>query len=267
MMIITRAEWGARAPRARTHTAWGSRTRFVTHYSGANRNQSVRAIQNYHMDTNGWVDIGYNFLVDRDAHIFEGRGWDVVGAHVANHNTESIGVCHIGQDGDHTEASLRAIRWLYDLATARGGGRALRKNGHRDIGSTDCPGNQLEAWVHAGMVVDLASPVPPSTANPLLVDGVLGPRTISKWQARMGTPIDGEISTPSKLVGAVQELLNAKVHAALVVDGIGIRQDGKVYKTTRALQDYLGSGTDGYLSVPVSATVRLVQSRLNSGMF
>lgn len=267
MRIIPRGEWGARPARAVLHTAWSSRTRFVTHYSGADHTQSVRAIQSFHMDTRGWVDIGYNFLVDRDGNIYEGRGWDTIGAHVANHNTESIGVCHIGNNGDHTMTSLRAIRWLYDLATVRGGGRELRKNVHRDLGSTSCPGDLLAAWVKGGMRVDLPAPVPGATTNPLLTDGVLGPRTISRWQVYAGTPNDGIISTPSKLVAAVQEYLNAKIGAGLVVDGIGIRQDGRVYKTTRALQDYLDSGTDGYLSVPVSGTVRVLQSRLNARTF
>lgn len=267
--IITRAQWGARAPRAVVHTPWSSRTRFATHYSGATHTQTVRQIQNYQMDTRGWVDIGYNFLVDRDGHIYEGRGWDTIGAHIAGHNTESIGVCHIGQDGDHTMSSLRSIRYLYDLATVRGGGRELRKNGHRDLGSTDCPGNQLEAWVKGGMVVDLPTPTPTPVPHGLLEDGVLGPLTIRRWQERMGTPVDGIISTPSKLVGKVQEYLNRAdvVHAGLIVDGLGIRQDGRPYKTTRALQELLNTGTDGSLSTPVSATVRAVQHRLNTGTF
>lgn len=267
MNIIPRAEWGARPPRGRTFTAWSSRTRFVTHYSGAAHNQSVKAIQNFHMDTRGWVDIGYNFLVNRDGQVFEGRGWDLIGAHAAGHNTESIGVCHIGNDGDHTMSSLRAIRWLYDLATVRGGGRRLRMTGHRDIGQTSCPGGQLEAWVKGGMLVDLATPTPTPLPASLLEDGVLGPVTVRWWQTYMGTPADGWISTPSKLVGKVQEYLNEKAGAGLVVDGIGIRQDGKVYKTCRALQGYLDSGSDGLLSVPVSATVRQLQKTLNARTF
>jgi N-acetylmuramoyl-L-alanine amidase len=267
MKIITRKEWGARAARGVIHTAWGSRTRFVTHYSSADREQSVRAIQNFHMDTRGWVDIGYNFLVDYHGNIFEGRGWDTIGAHAQGHNTESIGVCHIGKNGDHTMVSLRSIRWLYDLATVRGGGRALRMNGHRDVGSTDCPGDLLEAWVKSGMHVDLPTPVPGSTPHPLLEDGVLGPNTTRLWQHVMHTPEDGIISDPSKLVAAVQVHLNEKISAGLVIDGVGIRQDGRVYKTTRALQRYLDSGTDGLLSVPVSGTIRVLQRRLNAGEF
>ena len=39
----------------------------------------------------GWDDIGYNFLVGEDGNVYEGRGWDTVGAHAAPHNTNSVG--------------------------------------------------------------------------------------------------------------------------------------------------------------------------------
>ncbi|KAH9512608.1 Peptidoglycan-recognition protein SC1a [Bulinus truncatus] len=38
----------------------------------------VRGFQNFHMDTRGWNDIGYSFLVGGDGSVFEGRGWDKI---------------------------------------------------------------------------------------------------------------------------------------------------------------------------------------------
>lgn len=102
-------------------------------------------------------------------------------------------------------------------------------------------------------------------------DGILGPQTISAWQRRMGTPVDGFITQPpgrSDLVRAVQVYLNRKIHANLVVDGQGINQDGhSVFNTTRALQRYLGTGQDGVLGLPRSDAVRALQKRLNAGTF
>jgi len=46
--------------------------------------------------TAGWADIGYNFLVDEGGRVYEGRGWDTVGAHVYGHNSRSIGISFIG---------------------------------------------------------------------------------------------------------------------------------------------------------------------------
>jgi N-acetylmuramoyl-L-alanine amidase len=56
----------------------------------------VRSYQNYHIDLNGWNDIGYNFLVGEDGNVYEGRGWAAVGAHAPTYNTRSIGICIIG---------------------------------------------------------------------------------------------------------------------------------------------------------------------------
>ncbi|WP_026124121.1 peptidoglycan recognition protein family protein [Nocardiopsis baichengensis] len=148
--IIGRSQWGARSPRSRATTDWSRRTEFTVHYSAGPPTQSVRSIQDFHMDGNGWADIGYNFLVDRDGTVYEGRGWMVVGAHAAPRNTQGIGVCFIGRDGDATPKAEAAIRALYEEANRRAG-RVLARKGHRDINSTSCPGDQLYAWIRAGM--------------------------------------------------------------------------------------------------------------------
>lgn len=153
MKIISRAGWGARAPRGRQVITWGNRTEFVVHYSAGPTSQTPRQIQDYHMNSQGWSDIGYNFLVDVKGNIYEGRGWLVVGAHAPGHNVSGIGVCVIGRDGDATPAAKRAVRWLYDQAVKYKGAR-LRMLGHRDVYATSCPGDELYSWVRAGMPVN-----------------------------------------------------------------------------------------------------------------
>src|SRR5687768_15962158 len=60
----------------------------------------VRGIYAYHMKSNGWSDIGYNFLVDRYGRAYEGRvgGIDryVLGAHTGGFNVESFGDSLLG---------------------------------------------------------------------------------------------------------------------------------------------------------------------------
>ncbi len=176
MNIIPRSGWGARAPRSTTTTSWSQRTEFIVHYSLGPTTQSVRAIQDFHMDGQGWSDIDYNFLVDVAGRIYEGRGWLGVGAHAPDHNTSGIGVCMIGRDGDSTLAAKRAIRWLYDEACRRAGWN-LAKLGHRDVYATSCPGNELHAWVRAGMPVDGgAAGVPAEHVG----DGLVGPRALRR---------------------------------------------------------------------------------------
>lgn len=56
----------------------------------------VRHIQQFHIESNQWWDIGYNFLVGGDGAAFEGRGWKYEGAHTLGYNYKSIGVGFIG---------------------------------------------------------------------------------------------------------------------------------------------------------------------------
>jgi len=102
----------------------------------------------------------------------------------------------------------------------------------------------------------------------LVVDGILGPNTIRRWQQIMGTKVDGVISTPySQLVAKVQMKLKATVDSSLLVDGYGIFQDNKRYKTAGALQRYLKSPVDEVISSPVSQCIKALQRRLNENRF
>ena len=99
------------------------------------------------------------------------------------------------------------------------------------------------------------APTPPGS---LVVDGKLGPKTISKWQKVMGTTVDGKIdSSKSELIYAVQKRLR-KVVPSLVVDGdLGPR-------TIEALQRYLKAPVTRKLD---TNTVKTLQRRLNTGVF
>jgi hypothetical protein len=153
---------------------------------------------------------------------------------------------------------------------------------HQHWSSTDCPG----PWVmnHFGMYVSEVqtqysalkggspspspTPTPASNNEDLVEDGELGPKTITRWQEVMGTPVDGEISVPSSmLVAEVQRQLNRRIDAHLLVDGYGIVQNDQPYDTVAALQKYLGTPQDRRLSVPKSQAIETLQKRLNQGRF
>lgn len=151
MKIISRKEWGARAPLSVSKTSWSKRSEFIVHHSAGPRDQAVKSIQSFHMDEREWSDVGYNFLVDAEGRVFEGRGWLGVGAHAVGHNTSGVGVCFIGND-DPTPEAKKAIRWLYDEA-CRMAKKKLKALGHCDVNSTACPGGRLHSWVKDGMAV------------------------------------------------------------------------------------------------------------------
>lgn len=113
----------------------------------------VRNIRNYHVNTLGWADIGYAYLFDRYGNVYVGRGRYRALAHASGYNTTWLGVAFLGGHDSHVsdeakQAAAGLRRWLMN----EGGMTSMRSvNGHRDIGSTACPGNLLHSWVHSGM--------------------------------------------------------------------------------------------------------------------
>ena len=132
--IVTRSGWKANEKIVRAGPSYASRLAFavVHHTAGgvpatpAKSAAIVRAIQTYHVKSNGWNDIGYNFLVDPFGQIFEGRGGgmtrNVIGAHAEGFNTGSVGIAVLGSYGSTAptkaakDALARLIAWRLDLA-------------------------------------------------------------------------------------------------------------------------------------------------------
>ena len=134
----------------------------VHHTAGSNVSSDwaavVRAIWNYYVYTNGWDDIGYNFLVDPLGNIYEGRADDTRGAHFSGHNSETSGMALMGTYTSVTPPSdmLYTLEDLLvwkccdknidPLATAyhASSGLTLQTiSGHRDGGATECQGDRV----------------------------------------------------------------------------------------------------------------------------
>jgi hypothetical protein len=174
--ITLRSEWQADEAITRAKPQYASHLKLaiVHHTAGANdytRAQAaaiVRGIEVYHVQANGWNDIGYNFLVDRFGTIYEGRGGgitrNVIGAHAEGFNRGTVGVALIGNFAAATPtpamqaALVRLLAWRLDVAhidplskaVYRSGGNLKFKrgtrvglraiSGHLDTGPTECPG-------------------------------------------------------------------------------------------------------------------------------
>jgi len=153
--IVSRAGWNARPPsRAIQTVAWSQRTGVAVHHSAGSVNQTTRDIQNFHMDTNDWPDIGYNFLTDQAGNLIIGRGWDKMGTHSAGENISHVAICWKGNSNDvvPTPAALNTIRWVYEEA-CRLADRTLEVSGHGQLPNeaTQCPGDHIRNWIAAGM--------------------------------------------------------------------------------------------------------------------
>lgn len=57
---------------------------------------STETIRNWHVNGNGWSDIGYHWVVELDGKVRAGRPEQRVGAHVRGYNRSSIGICYVG---------------------------------------------------------------------------------------------------------------------------------------------------------------------------
>lgn len=70
----------------------------IIHCTGTvpSNSTTVEAVRNYHVNHNGWKDIGYHYLIYLDGSIHQGRPIDQSGAHTKNHNSTTIGVCYVG---------------------------------------------------------------------------------------------------------------------------------------------------------------------------
>src|SRR3954470_11246880 len=208
--ILTRADWHADESirRAGPYYADGVHLAIVHHTAGSNsysKAQSasiVRAIELYHVQGNGWNDIGYNFLVDKYGQVFEGRYGGVtrpvIGAHAQGFNSGSVGVAVIGDYGstpitpEAHDALVNLIAWRLALAHVDplsklvrvsagnprySAGTAVTLNavsGHRDVYPTSCPGANLYARL-GPIRSEVATTGLPKLYSPVVTGAVGGP--------------------------------------------------------------------------------------------
>jgi len=147
-------------------------THIVVHHSAGQTNSTdyaavVRSYWDLHVNTNGWADIGYNWLVDPDGVLYEGRGDRIRGAHSPCMNAVATGICYIG-NYETFEPATAGLNTLKDFiawdATDKNidvtvnsyvsalGGNIENISGHKDgfdeyptkgCTSTACPGVNL----------------------------------------------------------------------------------------------------------------------------
>lgn len=173
--IVSREEWKARKPRDEERLELSPTPYVVIHHGGIKRychdqqscSKIVRSYQDLHMDDRGWFDIGYNFVIGEDGNVYEGRGWNKVGAHAPGYNFNSIGICVIGDYTDFLPdaVALRALNSLISCGVSLG---KIHTNynliGHRQARDTECPGNTFFKYV-VKLPHWTAHPIPGSGRN------------------------------------------------------------------------------------------------------
>lgn len=105
---------------------------------------TVDDIRSWHKQR-GWSDIGYHYVVYRDGRVMVGRPVGQVGAHVANHNTGTIGISYIGglsADGKsakdtRTPAQRSSLLWLTAQLCRKFS--ITKVTGHNEYAAKACP--------------------------------------------------------------------------------------------------------------------------------
>jgi hypothetical protein len=179
--IVTRAQWGADESLRSGTPEFAAIKKLIVHHTATQNNDpdpaaTVRSIYQFHTQSNGWNDIGYNFLIDETGRIYEGRyarvysatephtgesssGAGVVGAHALGVNAGSCGVALLGMFTSQPptpaaiDALVRVLAWKASAHTidpfgsspyTKSDGSTLtfpNISGHRDTYSTACPGD------------------------------------------------------------------------------------------------------------------------------
>ena len=164
--IRSRDDWGADESIGSTDPAIADEATaaVVHHTAGANDYDAedvpaiLRGIHTFHVEGQGWDDVGYNMFADKYGRLWEGRAGGlskaVVGAHAGGYNTGTFGISVLGTYESKAppqktlDAVSGAIAWKLSLSgtsadakTTVAGERMRTVIGHRDVGTTSCPGD------------------------------------------------------------------------------------------------------------------------------
>ncbi|MFP6738012.1 MAG: peptidoglycan recognition family protein [Planctomycetota bacterium] len=162
---LARGQWGA-SEKVELNIALGDPRRITVHHSGggvfsaigrASVGRAIKAIQDTHMGSKGWDDIGYHFIVDPAGRVWEGRHLDRIGAHAGSQalNLGNIGVLVLGNFDlqQATPAQLGRLEEMLSRLQVRFGiadREIYTHNGIRTLeglGPTACPGRHLSEWL------------------------------------------------------------------------------------------------------------------------
>ncbi|WP_278418433.1 N-acetylmuramoyl-L-alanine amidase [Corynebacterium stationis] len=179
--VVTSAGWGANESNRCSNPDYTEPTKALTlHHTAGSNNYTpaqaagqVRGIFQYHAQTLGWCDMGYNVLVDKYGTIYEGRygGLErgVMGAHVGGFNSNTWGISMIGNyetaqpsseilNSVTSIAAWKAAQAGFDpsgTVSLRSGGFSNARyaagttatvptfHGHSDLHYTACPGGYV----------------------------------------------------------------------------------------------------------------------------
>lgn len=148
--IVGRKTWDSLFPSGPTANKKSRRkiNLIVVHCTGTEEGEdvSVQAIRNYHVNHNGWRDIGYHYVIYRDGTVHDGRDINISGGHCRGYNSHSIGIVYVGgcpkghldqsKDTRTPQQKATLLRLLKDMRKMYPNAKIV---GHKDLNKTGCP--------------------------------------------------------------------------------------------------------------------------------
>ena len=108
------------------------------------RNVKIETIKDWHVNGNGWSDIGYHFVIELDGSIKKGRAINRPGAHTRGKNKSSIGLCYVGgtdsrgaakdtRTDKQKESMIKLLSFLINNTSVS------KISGHNEYSTKQCP--------------------------------------------------------------------------------------------------------------------------------
>jgi len=157
---------------------------------------SVYDIHSWHKG-NGWAGIGYHYFVRKNGEIWKGRPDSAIGAHVAGHNTNTLGICAEGSYMREImpQAQKNAIIELSRYLCNKYGIKKIY--GHREVGSSNCPGTNYPLTEIRNAVLNVGSG---SNTSTTVNDGVR-----DKVGIITGNSVNVRLDPNGKILGSVNK--------------------------------------------------------------
>jgi len=242
LAVNPRSTWGSNHPPKGPLASEDVKFLLVHHsashngYASADTPNILRGWFNFHTGPDkGWNDIAYNFIIDSEGVIWEGRQGSLAGALAGDATGGNQGytqlVCVIGDfntakpSGAAQKSLRRMLAWLADkhgVATSAGSEVTFNSKGsnrwpagitvttstiagHRDMSKTSCPGNNLYSYVVGGLMADVdairAGGSPASTTTQPTTTTKVAPATTTTASVTTttSTPITTEATTTTTM--------------------------------------------------------------------
>ena len=120
--------------------------KIVIHHTH-NPNLTVESTHKLHIERFKWAGIGYNYFIEEDGTVFEGRGMKI-GAHTRGMNKISIGICLSGNFdiGFPRQEQLISLKKLCTFFMKKYNISIKRVIGHREVENSkkSCPGTNFD---------------------------------------------------------------------------------------------------------------------------